>query len=359
LWLKVFRTRYNRAPAQNKKLDLKMTALKFQTVVEIPKFSWETGYLKRNIFMGSCFTENVGNKMAALKYSVDINPFGILYNPVSVANGIEILLNKTEFIADDLIQYDGLWHSFYHHGKFSSADKNQTLQAINNRIKTSAEYLRNAGFLFVTFGTAWVYKYKSTGETVSNCHKIPAKEFERVRLPVPEIVKTYRKLLADIKKINPGLKVVFTVSPIRHWKDGAIENQRSKATLLLAIDEIIKASNVDCAYFPSYEIVMDELRDYRFYAADMIHISEVAINYIWEKFEAALILDESRKISKEVQKIIAAANHRPFNQFTKEHLSFLQKQLLKLKHLEQKYPFVNLGDEKQKFVNQINEVETD
>ncbi len=336
-----------------------MTALKFQTVIEIPKFVWETGYSKKNIFMGSCFTENVGNKMAVLKYSVDINPFGILYNPVSVANGIDILLNKKEFTADDLIQHDGLWHSFYHHGKFSSADKNKTLRTINNRIRTSAEYLKNANFLFITFGTAWVYKYKSTGEMVSNCHKIPAKEFKRVRLSVNETVEIYQKLLVDIKKINPELVVVFTVSPIRHWKDGAVENQRSKSTLLLAIDEIIKASNTNCTYFPSYEIVMDELRDYRFYTDDMIHISEVAIQHIWEKFEVALISDESREISKEVQKIVAAANHRPFNKFTKEHQSFLKKQLLKLKHLEQKYPFVNLGDEKQKFVNQINEVEPD
>jgi predicted metallopeptidase len=327
---------------------------KFQTVVEIPKFEWETGYSKKNIFMGSCFTENVGNKMAALKYSVDINPFGILYNPVSVANGIKILLNKTEFTAADLVQHDSLWHSFYHHGKFSSADKNQTLQAINSKIKSSAEYLKNANFLFVTFGTAWVYKYKTSGETVSNCHKIPAKEFSRVRLSVDEIVEIYTKLLADIKKINPGLKVIFTVSPIRHWKDGAVENQRSKATLLLAIDEIIKASNENCRYFPSYEIVMDELRDYRFYADDMIHVSEVAIQHIWEKFEAALIADESREISREVQKIVAAANHRPFNQFTNEHQKFLQKQLLKLKNLEQKYPIISLINEKEKLQNQLN-----
>ena len=333
-----------------------MANSKFQTVVEIPRFEWETGYSKKNIFMGSCFTENVGNKMAALKYDVDINPFGILYNPISVANGIRILLNEKEFTADDLIEHDGLWHSFYHHGKFSSPNKNETLQTINSRIKTSAEYFKKSDFLFLTFGTAWVYKYKTTGKTVSNCHKILAKQFKRVRLSVDEIVEIYNKLLVDIKKINPALKVVFTVSPIRHWKDGAVENQRSKATLLLAIDEIIKHSKSSCEYFPSYEIMMDELRDYRFYTEDMIHISDVAIKHIWDKFESALISEASQKISKEVAKIIAAANHRPFNKFTKEHLSFLQKQLLKLEQLEQKYPFVNLEAEKQKFVN---EIETD
>ena len=177
-----------------------MTNSKFQTIVNIPKFGWETGYSKKNIFMGSCFTENVGNKMAALKYDVDINPFGILYNPISVANGIRILLNQKEFTAVDLIEHDGLWHSFSHHGKFSSPDKNKTLQTINSRIKTSAEYLKNADFLFITFGTAWVYKYKTTGKTVSNCHKVPAKQFERVRLSVDEIVDEYTKLLLKFGK---------------------------------------------------------------------------------------------------------------------------------------------------------------
>lgn len=334
-----------------------MGVSKFQTVVVVPKFNWETGYSKKNIFIGSCFTENVGNRLVNLNYDIDINPFGILYNPISVANGIRVLLQKKEFKSSDLIQHDGLWHSFYHHGKFSFSDENKSLEAINNQVQFSSEYLENADFLFITFGTAWIYKYKPTGETVSNCHKIPAKQFTRTRLSVEEIVEDYNKLFTEIWKMNPDLKVVFTVSPIRHWKDGAVENQRSKATLLLAIDQIIEKSKGSCAYFPSYEIVMDELRDYRFYTEDMIHISDVAINHIWEKFEATLISGESQEISKEVQKIKAATNHRPFNKFTKEHLGFLQKQLTKLELFEQKYFFVNIGIEKQNFITRIKDVE--
>jgi hypothetical protein len=336
-----------------------MTDSKFQTTVTVPTFDWETGYSKKNIFMGSCFTENVGNRMANLNYDVDINPFGILYNPLSVANGLQILLDEKEFTKKDLIRHDGLWHSFSHHGKFSFSNETQTLTAINNRIRFSSGNLKEADFLFITFGTAWVYKYKTTEKTVSNCHKIPAKEFERVRLSVEEIVEKYEQLLVEIGKINPGLKIVFTVSPIRHWKDGAIENQRSKATLLLAIDQIIKNQKSNCGYFPSYEIVMDELRDYRFYAEDMLHVSDVAINHIWGKFEKALISEESQKISKDVQKIKKAANHRPINKFTKEHFMFLQKQLSKIKLLEQKYKFVNFELEKQVFIGQINEIESD
>ncbi len=335
-----------------------MLASKFQMIVDVPKFNWETGYSKKNIFMGSCFTENVGNRMIELNYDVDINPFGILYNPISVANGIRILLDRKEFTKTNLLQHDGLWHSFYHHGKFSSVDENKTMGAINSRIQFSSEYLKNSNFLFITFGTAWIYNYKLTGETVSNCHKIPAKQFERVRLSVEEIVDVYQQLLTEILKFNPELKVIFTLSPIRHWKDGAIENQKSKAILLLAIDKIINNAEESCAYFPSYEIVMDELRDYRFYTEDMLHISNVAINHIWEKFESALVSKDSQKISTEIKMVKAAANHRPFNKFTKQHLKFLQKQLTKLKLLEQKYPFVNLAVEKQSFIGQINEIES-
>jgi hypothetical protein len=150
--------------------------------------------------------------------------------------------------------------------------------------------LKNADFLFITFGTAWVYRYKKTGKVVSNCHKIPASEFDRYRLTVDEIVVEYKNLLVEIRKVNPIAMVIFTVSPIRHWKDGAVENQRSKATLLLAIDKILNEfSHKNCGYFPAYEIVMDELRDYRFYSDDMIHVSDVAINHIWEIFEENLI----------------------------------------------------------------------
>jgi len=335
-----------------------MSTFKFHTTVDIPGYNWQTGYLVKNIFLGSCFTENVGNRMATLKYNVDINPFGILYNPVSVASGLRILLHKKEFNSEDLIPAGGLWHSFFHHGRFSTAIKEETLDKINKRIKSSADYLNNADFLFITFGTAWVYRYKKTGQFVSNCHKIPTKEFERVRLTVKEIVTEYRQLLTDILNTNPSIKVVFTVSPIRHWKDGAIENQRSKAVLLLAIDEIIREFGADfCAYFPAYEIVMDELRDYRFYAEDMIHISEVAVDYIWERFEAGLINKESRKIATQVQKVIKAVNHKPLHQNTPEYLSFLNQMIVEVSRLEEKYNYLNLSGEREYFKTEKGKIE--
>jgi hypothetical protein len=335
-----------------------MNPSKFHTIVDVPVFTRKTGYSQKNIFMGSCFTENVGNLMAALKYNVDINPFGILYNPISVANGLRILLQQREFTTADLIQHDGLWHSFYHHGRFSFQNEKETLDAINCRIKSSSEFLKQAGFLFITFGTAWIYKYKKTGQPVSNCHKIQAKEFDRVRLIVAEIVAEYRELFSEIRKINSTLKVIFTVSPIRHWKDGAVENQRSKAVLLLAIDELTNEFGEDfCAYFPAYEIVMDELRDYRFYAEDMIHISDVAVDHIWEKFQKSLIDNESQQIAVQVQKVIKAANHKPLHENTPEYMRFLQQMTEEINRLESKYVHLNLTIEKEYFKTEKDKIE--
>lgn len=307
--------------------------------------------------MGSCFTENIGNRMAALKYDVDINPFGILYNPVSVANGLRILLKKKEFTTVDLIHQGGLWHSFYHHGRFSFPNKEDTLNNINNRIKTSSEFLKRADFLFITYGTAWIYRYKKTGQIVSNCHKVKATEFERERLTVAEIVSEYRELFAGIREVNPSLKVIFTVSPIRHWKDGAVENQRSKAVLLLAIDELVREFGEDfCTYFPAYEIVMDELRDYRFYADDMIHISEVAVNHIWEKFQSALIDKESQQIAVQIRKVVQAANHKPLHEKTPGYKRFVQQMETEIIRLESKYENLNLSTEKEYFKAEIDKI---
>ena len=301
---------------------------KFHTEVEIPDYPWKTGYGFKNLFMGSCFTENIGTRMAEVKFPVDINPFGILYNPASVAEGLRILMNERFFTKDDLVQHDGMWHSFAHHGRFSSVDIDLILENINDRIAASSKFLKETGFLFITFGTAWIYRYKTNGQMVSNCHKIPAGEFVRERLNTEAIVNDYIHLLYGLKTLNPALKVIFTVSPIRHWSDGAIENQISKAILLLAIDEIVKRHNGFCSYFPAYEIVMDELRDYRYYSPDMIHISDVAVDQIWEKFEDSLINAESKLISTKVQKIIKAASHRPLHPGSSEFKKFINQMLL-------------------------------
>jgi len=320
--------------------------MSFFTEIQIPEFSDQMDYSKSMMLFGSCFSENIGQKLIDLKYDVDMNPFGVLYNPESIANSIRILLEKRGFSEDDLFRDQGLWNSFYHHSRFSDVDQGTVLEKINNRISSSYEFLKKADYLIITFGTAWVYELRKTGQIVSNCHKIPAAEFKRFRLGVFEITDVYRELLQQIWKYNSGLKVIFTVSPIRHWKDGAVENQLSKATLLLAIDQLIKGFGEQaCAYFPSYELMMDELRDYRFYAEDMLHISPVAVDYIFERFSKVMISKESVGVSKKVMKLRKAFEHRPVNPATEEFKTFIQQNLLQISQLTSQFPNLDFSQE--------------
>lgn len=329
--------------------------MQFSTKVDINKFDDKISYSSDIIMMGSCFAEEIGANLKRRKFNVDVNPFGILYNPVSIANSLKIILNERYFNTGDLFFNQGLWNSYSHHGKFSSASQEKTIEGINARIKSGVKNISKAGFLFLTFGTSWIYELKSTRQVVSNCHKVPASKFNRSRLSVPEIVEIYSDVLDDIQQINPGIKVVFTVSPIRHWKDGAVENQVSKSALIVSINDIIEKYSGICSYFPSYEIVMDELRDYRYYAPDMIHLSEVAVNYIWEKFEKALISNEAQKLAKCVIQVEKDINHRPFNTDTPEFKRFLKRGLKKVVSLKEKHPYLTLKLEKEYFEKQLRE----
>ena len=321
--------------------------MSFFTEIKIPEFPWKMDYSKSMMFFGSCFSENIGRKLIDLKFNVDLNPFGILYNPVSIANSLKILLEKRVFNENDLFQDQGIWNSFYHHSRFSDVDLETVLKMINDRIAISSDFLLKTDFLIITFGTSWVYELKKTGQIVSNCHKVPAAEFKHYRLGVYEITEAYRELLEDLWKFNPNLKVVFTVSPIRHWKDGAVENQVSKATLLLAIDRLLSGfGNSNCWYFPSYELMMDELRDYRFYAEDMLHISPVAIDYIFERFSKTIFADESMQLAKDVVKIRKAILHRPVHSVSDEYRKFLLYNLAEINKLTINFPYLNFANEK-------------
>lgn len=321
--------------------------MSFFTEIYIPEFPWKMDYTKSIMLFGSCFSENIGQKLLDLKFNVDMNPFGILYNPESIANSLKFILEKRIFTDNDLFYDQGLWNSFYHHSRFSDVDCEVALQKINSRIKLSAEFLKTADFLVITFGTAWVYELKKTGWIVSNCHKVPAAEFKRFRLSVYGITEVYRELLVEIWKINPNLKVIFTVSPIRHWKDGAVENQVSKATLLLAIDQLRTGFGTQaCGYFPSFELMMDELRDYRFYAEDMLHLSPVATDYIFDRFSMVMISKESLNVSEKVMKIRKAVMHRPVNSASAEYERFLRLNLDEINKLTLSFPYLNFAQEK-------------
>lgn len=316
----------------------------FRTTIQPEQSKYKISYQTTVLFMGSCFTENIGDKMASLKFPVMINPFGVLYNPASVRKGLEILVDQKVFTPEDLGFFNEQWFSFNHDTEFSHPNQQKCLDKINRSIKLAASHLRKSKYLVITFGTSWVYKYLRTEKIVSNCHKIPGKEFERIKLGVEDIFVEWAKLINRLNELNKNLKIIFTVSPVRHWKDGAVQNQLSKSTLILAIHQLMKIfKNVE--YFPSYEIMMDDLRDYRFYAKDMLHPSDEAIEYIWDQFAETYFDQETKQIYQDIYKIVQAKNHRPLNPETGHHKRFLKAQLEQIEKLSRAYPFIDLTEE--------------
>lgn len=318
---------------------------KFRTTFEIPENQPKIDYQSKIFSLGSCFSENIGDKLTYYKFAATINPFGILYNPESIANSIEFLISNKIFTGHDLFEDQGIWNSFYHHSRFSNTDKKHTLNKINSSVKQGHNKLKQTNILLITFGTAWVYELIKTGKVVSNCHKIASKQFKRYKLTVDEIVDKYKIILKKLQIINPKLNIVFTVSPIRHLKDGAVQNQLSKATLIMAIHKLIEEFK-NTSYFPSYEIMIDDLRDYRFYNADMVHPSPTAINYIWNKFNECYIHPNAASTIKNIETIKKAANHKPFQPESDSHKKFVKATLLAIKKLETKYPDIDFENEK-------------
>jgi hypothetical protein len=317
--------------------------IKLSTEVALPESKVKLSYRRKSMMMGSCFAESIGTKLQELCFPIDVNPFGILYNPVSIANSLELLLSGKLFKERDLFFANGLWNSFYHHSRFSNTDKKECLISINNRITEAINNLRESNLLFITFGTSWVFEDKGNGRIVSNCHKLPTSTFRHYRLNSNQIVELWSGLIEKLFSFNPDLQLVFTVSPIRHLKDGEHENQLSKAVLLIAVDELIKHFEGEkIVYFPSYEIVLDELRDYRFYASDMVHMNEVAVSLIREKVESVFIDTEDKKIAFEIEKLRQALDHKPSNPENDEYQNFIERQIEKVFQLKDKFNYLDL-----------------
>lgn len=316
--------------------------MKLITEVTLPEYPFKLDHKNPVLLMGSCFTENIGRQMERYRFPVCVNPFGVTYNPLSVHRGLDVLMHKKAYEEQDLDYHNNLWFSFDHYTGFSSATQEETLEKINPSLNEAKGILKKAGFLILTWGTSWVYNYNKTGQVVCNCHKIPAKEFTRTRLSSDEILAAYDKLLPQLFEFNPGLKVIHTVSPVRHWKDGAHGNQLSKAALLLAGDALAKKYPDRFFYFPSYEIVMDELRDYRFYADDMLHTSDKTTAYIWEKFRQVLISEPSNAILRDLEPILKMQEHRPMSTGSKarERIQELLAEKIRLFNIQ--HPEINL-----------------
>ncbi len=279
------------------------------------------------MLLGSCFTENIGNKLTTNGFETLINPFGILYNPFSICNSLDRILNLNFLDSDSLVYVNEFWYSYEHHGVFRDKNKDNLLQTINLEITNANHFLEQTDWLIITLGTAWVFFLKENNKILGNCHKLDSKLIDRRLLSAEEIVRHTILTINNIRKINPNIKIILTVSPIRHWKQGYRENLISKSALHIATDQICKTTN-NCSYFPAYEIVMDELRDYRFYQADMLHPSEVAVDYIWEKFSTHLFSDETMQLCKDYSKLYSMKQHKAFNpesQGYKHHLIKIAK----------------------------------
>ena len=293
--------------------------VKLQTIVDSKPSDWKIGYEDRILMLGSCFSDEIGEQMQQRHLPVTCNPFGTLYNPLSIAQAIHLKE------LPELVEYDGLWHSMAHHGSFSHPAKEETETAVRTSIEHMQKAFADATVVIVTFGTAWVYEWnKESGfrnqesgvrnqdqYVVANCHKMPDSWFTRRRLSVEEIVAAWRPILEQYQDKH----WIFTVSPIRHIKDGLHENQLSKATLLQAIDELALPfrEGMGVGYFPSYEILLDELRDYRFYADDLVHPSSLAVNYIWERFADTFCTPQTRNQMQVEHKRWKFEHHRPLH----------------------------------------------
>ncbi|MDR1339356.1 MAG: GSCFA domain-containing protein [Prevotellaceae bacterium] len=311
------------------------------TPVKTPDYPFRITYRDTSVWLGSCFTSNIGEAMKSLKFHCSVNPFGALYNPASILSALKMLLGKTLLSPEDLFEFNELWSSFHFHSSFSDIDRSKALEKMNRQLSFASGKLYESKYLFITFGTAHVFRLKTSGEIAGNCHKLPSANFIHECLSIEEIVRQYTDFINSIAEVLPELKIIFSVSPVRHLKDGAHNNQVSKSILILAIDMLMNRFPGRCFYFPAYEIVLDELRDYRFYEKDMRHLSETAIDYINKVFVNSMFGEQDCKIMKEVKKLNLARAHRPFNTETGAYKEFVGNTDKKENELKTQYPYLD------------------
>lgn len=304
--------------------------------------------------IGSCFAESMGARLTENKFKVVLNPFGILFNPVSIALSIQHLLHGKCYQADELFHHRDLWHSLDHHSRFSTPSAETTLEKINTAIQIGQEQLTKATFLLITLGSAHVWTYEPQNRIVANCHKLPAKDFSRRRLSMEETTEALYPVFAALGQQNPNLQIILTVSPVRYLRDGFVENQLSKATLLLACEQL-RQRLPQVQYFPAYELLMDDLRDYRFYGEDLVHPSNTAVNYIWKRFGEVFFSSVTQQLLTEIEAIRQAAQHRPFQPNSTAHQQFIQRQLSLINQLEARHPGLQLAEERAIFTTALTD----
>jgi len=310
-------------------------------------FEVKINHQQNLLLIGSCFTEQIGSKLTNHKFSVLDNPNGILFNPVSITKSISSYIDNKQYTEADLFYQNECWNSWEDHSRFSKPDIPECLSGINESQSKANAFLKSADWLLITLGSAFVYELENK-EVVANCHKVPTDKFNKRLLSAAEVFNNLDEMITKAVLFNPHLKIIFTISPVRHLRDGFIENNRSKATLIQAVHQLTE-KNTDCFYFPAYELIIDDLRDYRFFAEDMVHPNYAATNYVWEKFITTCIDETSQQLMKEIAVIIAAKNHKPFNPKSEQHKKFLQINLEKVRKLQLQFSYLNLKEEENYF----------
>ena len=330
--------------------------MEFQIPVNIPKPGKQITYQDKILLTGSCFTEHIGNTLEELKFSVLQNPNGILFDPVSVCRSLVSYIQNKRYTEEDLFELNEVWHSWQHHSRFSHINKKTALRIINESQQRAHEFLKEADWIIITLGSSFSYQLtkfaesskalpsEGFGEAVANCHRAPAQWFDKNLLKIDEIISALDNCYHQLVNFNPKLNIIFTVSPVRHIRDGVIDNNRSKARLIEAVHHIVNKFD-GLYYFPAYELVIDVLRDYRFYDIDMVHPNYMATEFVLEKFAEIYINDESQQLMQDIKKIIIARKHKAFQPETKAHQQFLLSHFEKTKMLQEKYPFLNLKEE--------------
>ena len=297
-------------------------------------------YKSKILLLGSCFSENIGDKLSYYKFQTQQNPFGILFHPKAIEKLISNAINQKKYTEKDIFFHNERWHCFDGHSDLSTSNKQQLIDNLNTKTATAFSILKDASHIIVTLGTAWVYKYLESNEIVANCHKIPQKEFSKEILSIDEIQNSLQNICSLISSVNKSAKVIFTVSPVRHIKDGFVDNQRSKSHLISAIHQLREQNN-SVEYFPSYEIMMDQLRDYRFYKEDMIHPNATAIHCIWDKFSSVWLSESAIETMNKVEEIQRGLAHKPFNPNSEAHQKFLEKLAQKKETLTKVFPHIS------------------
>lgn len=318
--------------------------MNFFSNIDIKPLPQPISYDHKVLLIGSCFTEHIGNNLQDLKFNVLQNPNGILFETVSVCRSLVNYIDNKQYKADDLIYENELWHSWDHHSRFSNPDKEMALAGIHQSQKKAHEFIKEADWLIITLGSSFVYQLKETSSFVANCHKVPGTRFEKYLLPIVEQIELLDNTMHRLFYSNPKLKIIFTISPVRHLRDGVVDNNRSKARLIETVHHLVNKFD-RLFYFPAYELVIDVLRDYRFYDIDLAHPNYAATQFVMEHFADFAFNEATQELMKEIKQLTTARNHKAFHPGSNQHQQFLKQHYAKAEALAKAYPAIDFTAE--------------